>query len=87
MSSQRQLYKAVCVCRPTYTAVSILIEDLRRQWVAFLWLPFPGDVAVHPEPLLLHHGNIYFLEVDSIGLQETNHRLLVLLHLNTTKYE
>jgi len=59
----------------------ILIEDLWRQRVAFLWQLIPGDVAVHPEPLLLQHGNVYFLEADSIGLQETNHRLLMLLYL------
>lgn len=65
----------------TYTAVVILVENLWRQRVALLWLLIPGDVAVHPEPLLLPHGNVYFLEVDSVGLQETHHCLLMLLYL------
>ena len=66
---------------PSYPTVAILVEDLRRQWVALLRLLVSGDVAVHPEPLLLQHGDVYFLEADSIGLQETHHCLLVLLYL------
>lgn len=61
----------------------LLVEDLRRQWVAFLWQLVSGDVAVHPQPLFLQHGDVYFLEADSIGLQETHHFLLMLFYLRT----
>lgn len=75
----------MCCCvllRPSsYPTVAVVVKDLRRQRVAFLRLFVPGDVAVHPEPLLLHHGDVHFLEVDPIGLQETDHCLLVLFHL------
>lgn len=60
--------------------ISILIEDLGRQWVAFLWLFISGDVLIHPKPLFLQHGDVYLLEVDSIGLQEAHHRLLMLFY-------
>lgn len=66
----------------TYTTVAIIVENLWRQRVALLWLLIPGDVAVHPEPLLLQHRNVYFLEVDSVGLQETNYCLLMFLYLH-----
>lgn len=72
---------------PSYPTVAILIEDLRRQRVAFLRLLVSGDVTVHPEPLLLQHGDVYFLEADSIGLQETHHCLLVLLYLERSKMD
>lgn len=69
----------------SYTTVAILIEDLWRQWIAFLWFLFLGDVAVHPEPLLLQHGNVDFLEVNSICLQETHNCLLMFLYLDRSK--
>lgn len=65
----------------SYPTVTVIVEDLRRQRVAFFRQSVPGDVVVHPEPLLLQHGDVYLLEVDSIGFQETHHCLLVLLHL------
>ena len=67
---------------PSYPTVVILVEDLWRQRVAFLGQLVSGDVPVHPEPLLLQHGDVYFLEADSIGLQETHHCLLVLFYLH-----
>ncbi len=66
---------------PSYPTVAIFIEDLGRHWVAFLRPLVFGDVPIHPEPLLLQHGDVYFLEVDTIGLQETHHSLLMLLYL------
>lgn len=65
----------------------LLVEDLWRQRVAFFRQLVPGDVAVHPEPLLLQHGDVNLLEADSIGLQETHHCLLVLLYLGVKKKE
>lgn len=64
-----------------YPTVAVLVEDLRRQRVALLGTLLFRDVAVHPKPLLLQHGDVYFLEVDSISLQESHHCLLVLLYL------
>lgn len=69
----------------SYPTVAILVEDLRRQRVASLGQLVAGDVTVHPEPLLLQHGDVYLLEADSIGLQESYHSLLVLLHLEERK--
>ena len=64
-----------------YPTVAISIEDLRRQRLAHLWVLVLGDVAAHPQPLLLPHGDVYFLETQAICFQETDHVLLVLLHL------
>lgn len=69
----------------SYPAVVLLVEDLWWQRVAFFRQLVPGDVAVHPQPLLLQHGDVYLLEADSIGLQETHHCLLVLLYLEVRK--
>lgn len=66
---------------PSYPAVDVVIEDLRRQRVAVGRPLVTRDVAVHPQPLLLQHGDVYLLEVDSVGLQEAHHRLLLLFHL------
>lgn len=69
---------AKCALYPT---VAVLVEDLRRQRVALLGPLLLRDVAVHPEPLLLQHGDVHRLEVDSIRLQESHHCLLMLLYL------
>lgn len=65
----------------SYPTVVIVVEYLRRQRVAFLRPLVRGDVAEHPQPLLLQHGDVYFLETDPIGLQEAHHCLLMLFHL------
>lgn len=64
-----------------YPTVVVLVEDLRRKRVALLGTLLFRDVTVHPKPLLLQHGDVYFLEVDSISLQESHHCLLMLLYL------
>lgn len=64
-----------------YPTVALLVEDLRRQRVALLGTPVFRDVPVHPKPLLLQHGDVHLLEVDSISLQESHHCLLLLLYL------
>lgn len=70
-----------------YPTVAVLIEDLRRQRVALFWTLLLGDVTVHPKPLLLQHGDVYLLEVDTIGLEESHHCLLVLLYLKMERRE
>lgn len=77
----RSVFEASWRRHEPYPTVAILVEDLWRQRVAFFRQLVPGDVAVHPEPLLLQHGDVYLLEADSIGLQETYYCLLVLLYL------
>lgn len=67
--------------RALYPTVAVLVEDLRRQRVALLGTLVFRDVTVHPKPLLLPHGDVHLQEVDSIGLQESHHCLLMLLHL------
>lgn len=59
----------------------ILIEDLWRQRVTPLWSPLLWNVLVHPEPLLLQHGDVNFLEANLVCLQETHHILLVFFYL------
>lgn len=70
-----------------YPTVAVLVEDLRRQRVALIGTLLLRDVTVHPKPLLLQHGDVYFLEVDSIGLEEPHHCLLMLLHLEMERQE
>lgn len=70
-----------------YPTVAVLIEDLRRQRVALFWTLLLRDVTVHPKPLLLQHGDVDLLEVDSVGLEESHHCLLMLLHLKTERRE
>lgn len=70
-----------------YPTVAVLIEDLRRQRVALFWTLLLRDVTVHPKPLLLQHGDVYLLEVDAIGLEESHHCLLMLLYLKMERGE
>lgn len=70
-----------------YPTVAVVIEDLRRQRVALFWTLLLRDVTVHPKALLLQHGDVYLLEVDSIGLEESHHRLLMLLYLKMERRE
>lgn len=74
------LEDSMWMCAP-YPTVAVLVEDLRRQRVALLGMLLFRDVSVHPKALLLQHGDVYFLEADSIGLQESHHCLLMLLYL------
>lgn len=69
------------MCAP-YPTVAVSVEDLWRQRVALLGMLLLRDVSVHPKALLLQHGDVHFLEADSIGLQESHHCLLMLLYLN-----
>lgn len=65
----------------THAAVVISIEDLRGERIALFRSFLLRNVLVHPEPLILQHGDVNLLEADPVGLQKAHDGLLMFLHL------
>lgn len=74
--------------RWTHAAVLVSIEDLRGERVALFRSFLLRNVPVHPEPLILQHGDVNLLKADPVGLQKAHDGLLPFLHLrnHTVKF-
>lgn len=65
----------------THAAVVVSIEDLRGERIALFRSFLLRNVLIHPEPLILQHGDVNLLEADPVGLQKAHDGLLTFLHL------
>lgn len=68
-----------------HPAVDRSIKDLRGERVALLGSFLFRNVLVHPESLVLQHGDVHLLKTDPVCLQEAYDLLLMLFYLRNNK--